>query len=227
MKLVHPDFEYKIEFEENKFNLIILEDKKVFLKYTEEIYNQCNISEEMGGFVLSDDKGKIQKLSKVADIIVDIYNLDINNRKILTKLYSNLRELSNQDELYIETGKIVSEIIRYVDLVTNEAEYSLEYSVEFDVSELFKITDVKFESYSSTIIERLCEYVNVSSQILGKRIFIFVNMRNFFDRDVIEEFYRYLSYKKIFAIMIENSIDYTIQDYEKVFVLDSDLCEIY
>lgn len=30
MKLVHPEFNYQIEFKENRVNLIVIEDKKSF-----------------------------------------------------------------------------------------------------------------------------------------------------------------------------------------------------
>lgn len=43
MKLVHPEFNYQIEFKENRVNLIVIEDKKVFREYIEScILNVLN-----------------------------------------------------------------------------------------------------------------------------------------------------------------------------------------
>ena len=227
MKIVHKDFEYNIKINEDRINLIVIENKKAFLKYTEEIYNQCNISDEMGDFVLSDDKGKELKISKCIDIIIDFYSIDINNKKILTKLYNQLSSIANENEMYIETGKINSRIIRYIDLIINESDYPLEYNIDFNISDLFKITGIKFDiSYENTL-EKICDYMDVSSRFLGKKIFVFVNIRTFFEKEEIIELYNFAKYNKIFIIMIENEISYKIDEYENVFILDKDLCEIY
>lgn len=226
MKLVHPEFNYQIEFRENVVNLIVIEDKKVFRKYVGGLYSQCMELNDSGRFVLSNEEQEI-KLSKKAEIILDFYSLDINNKKIITKVYNKLKEISTEEDMYVETGKINSEIVRYVDKIVDISDYPLEFSVDMDIVDLFKMTNVKFLKDYASELDRICDYISVVNEITGKDIFIFVNFRDFFKLDELKEFYKFAAYKKIFLIMIENTVIDICDEFEKVFILDEDLCEIY
>lgn len=226
MKLVHPEFNYKIEFKENIVNLIVIEDKKFFREYIGELYSQCTELNDSGRFVLSNEEKEI-KLSKKAEIILDFYSLDINNKKIITKVYNKLKEISTEEDMYVETGKINSEIIRYVDKIVDISDYPLEFSIDIDVVDLLKITNVKFLKDYTNELDKICDYISLINEITGKDIFILVNFRDFFNLDELKEFYKFISYKKIFLIMIENRVNDVCNEFENLFILDEDLCEIY
>ena len=226
MKLVHPEFNYQIELKENIVDLIVIEDKKVFREYIGELYSQCMELNDSGRFVLSNEEKEI-KLSKKVEIILDFYSLDINNKKIITKVYNKLKEISTEEDMYVETGKINSEIVRYVDKIVDISDYPLEFSIDIDIVDLFKMANVKFLKDYTSELDRICDYISVVNEITGKDIFIFVNFRDFFELEELEEFYKFAAYKKIFLIMLENEVNNVCNEFEKVFVLDKDLCEIY
>ena len=68
-----------------------------FSKYLQELYEQCERKE--GKFVLSDNDKELD-LSKCVEIIGNPFAVDINNRKILGKLYAELDELSGKEQMF-------------------------------------------------------------------------------------------------------------------------------
>ena len=85
MKLVHPDLGYTIVFAENQVNVVTVENKPFFTKLLQGLLLQC--SGEDGGFVLSEDNREL-KIAETCDLIIDPLTLDINNKKILNKVFS-------------------------------------------------------------------------------------------------------------------------------------------
>lgn len=226
MKLVHPEFNYQIEFIENRVNLIVIEDKKLFRNYIKEIYNQSIDYDDKGRFVLSDNEKEI-KLSKEVEVILDYYSLNINNKKTVTKVYNKLKEISLDEDMYIETNKMYSEIIRYIDKIVDISDFPLEFSIDIDIIDVFKISNIKFINDYKDDLEKICNYIEIMTQFIGKNIFVLINFREFFRIEELKELYKFAAYKKIFLVMIENSVNEVCNEYEKVFILDEDICEIY
>ncbi len=78
MKLINEDLNNEIVFEENKVNLLVIENKKKFVEFIQEIIKQINGDE--GKFSLFDKNTELKIHDKI-DIIKDIFDLDVNNKK--------------------------------------------------------------------------------------------------------------------------------------------------
>lgn len=66
MKLIHEDLNNEIVFEENKVNLLILENKEKFVEFIQEIIKQ--IDGEYGKFSLFEENTELKITDKI-DII--------------------------------------------------------------------------------------------------------------------------------------------------------------
>lgn len=73
MKLAYPQFDFCIESEENKANVLVIESPTFLRRVVSEIDSQ--IKTKVGSFVLSDDE--ILPFEKKAVIITDLFNLDL------------------------------------------------------------------------------------------------------------------------------------------------------
>ena len=87
MILVHPLFTDPIEIQNNKINIVILEHQHLFTKFIAEIFTQVN--DGTGPFLLSHDGRKLD-FAKNMDIVVDVFNLTVNQKKVINKLHSSL-----------------------------------------------------------------------------------------------------------------------------------------
>ena len=73
---------------------------ELFSKYVGELYKQANKDE--GEFVLSENNKEID-IAKYSEIVINPLSVEINNRKILNKLYEELHKLSSNEVLYMKT----------------------------------------------------------------------------------------------------------------------------
>ncbi|MDO4556681.1 MAG: type II-A CRISPR-associated protein Csn2, partial [Lachnospiraceae bacterium] len=101
MRLVHPTWGKKIEIKENAVNVIYIENEKDFYKCVYEFCIQANGGE--GTFILSKDLKELS-VSKNIDIVTDVLNIELNDKKLLTRLYAKLKEFAVDDEDYLATN---------------------------------------------------------------------------------------------------------------------------
>lgn len=223
MKLINEDLNNEIIFEKNKVNLLVVENKKKFVEFIQEIIKQINGNE--GKFSLFDKNTELKIHNKV-DIIKDIFDLDINNKKILNKIYHELEELSIDSEFLLETKNMESNLLKYIYYLIEKYDYPLEIVEGLDLKEIFKLLSVKLSLCFSNKVEEILEYIDLVSRILKKEIFVLVNFHIFLEKDDIVALYRECFYKKIKLLFVENQKPDIINNEEKLFIIDNDLCEI-
>ncbi len=224
MKLVHPNLGSQIVFAENKVNVLTIENRKLFVDFVQELILQ--IDGEEGNFILS-EKEKELSLEKSCNLIIDPFNIDINNKKVLHKIYLQLKEISMDEYNYLSTTKIKSDVLQYLEKITYNCDVPLGFDDDFDIAGLFKILDVKIEDENTSLLEKITNYISILSDVLGIRCFIFINLKQFLSYDELSEFYKFLSYNKLFAFLIESSFTTQTHECEKHYIIDPDLCEIY
>ena len=171
MKLINEDLNNEIVFEENKVNLLVIENKKKFVEFIQEIIKQIN-----------GDEGKFSLF-------------DINTELKIHCLIENY-------------------------------DYPLEIAEGLDLKELFKLLSVKLSLCFSNKVEEILEYIDLVSNVLKKEIFILVNFHIFLEKDDIVALYRECFYKKIKLLFAESQKPDIINEEEKLFIIDNDLCEI-
>ena len=223
MKLINEDLNNEIIFEENKVNLLVVENKKKFVEFIQEIIKQINGNE--GKFSLFDKNTELKIHNKV-DIIKDIFDSDVNNKKILNKIYHELEELSIDSEFLLETKNMESNLLKYIYCLIEKYDYPLEIIEGLDLKEIFKLLSVKLSLCFSNKIEEILEYIDLVSRILKKEIFVLVNFHIFLEKDDIVALCRECFYKKIKLLFVENQKPDIINNEEKLFIIDNDLCEI-
>ena len=223
MKLINEDLNNEIVFEENKVNLLVIENKKKFVEFIQEIIKQINGDE--GKFSLFDINTELKIHDKI-DIIKDIFDLDVNNKKVLHKIYHELEELSVDSEFLLETKTMESNLLKYIYCLIEKYDYPLETTEGLDLKELFKLLSVKLSLCFSNKVEEILEYIDLVSNVLKKEIFILVNFHIFLEKDDIVALYRECFYKKIKLLFAESQKPDIINEEEKLFIIDNDLCEI-
>lgn len=223
MKLVHPEIEGQIIIDTKKPCFWVIESPSRFSKVIQELLTQVDGTD--GNFVLS-EKEKEYDISKCVEVIVNPFAVNINDKKILNRLYSELSELAYGETLYLETQKMLSDLQNYFLKVEQESFYVLGLDETIDVSLLWKLLGVKFESYAEDFFETIIQYIKVISMIMKRKLVIFVNLCSYLTEIQVKQLLETANYEEISILFIENTERIFSNEFVK-YIIDSDECEIY
>lgn len=221
MKLLHTKYDLCIDFEKRSKQVLVIEEPGVFAEIVQCIYQQ--IQGDAGEFILSGDNEKIP-ISKKAELILSPINFDINNRKIINKLYEEMKCISDEC-FYTEVGEIHSKIIKYFDELSVKLPYPIQYSMEMNVLTLFKLYELKLEFDELSLFERVLEYIKVLGMLTDIKLLFLVDIKAFFSDEKIGELYKAASYYCVNLLLIESVQRNTIEE-ERIYIIDKDKCLI-
>ena len=223
MKLVHLGLTGTLLDDGIDFTEWIIESPKSFSEYVLELSTQIDGNE--GQFVLS-EKNKEMDLAKKAELIFNPLTVDINERKILNKLYMELSDLSKGEEMYIKTVELLRHLQEYMLELEQCTEYILEFDQETDMSALLKAVNIHYETRDMDFLERLVQYMKVLAAVVGIKVFMFVNLRSYLTDHQMQEVIKEMKYQNIKGVFIESQ-QRSCMEGVKQCIIDVDRCEIY
>lgn len=223
MRLVHPMWDGVMKFEENKINVLVVEDGFRLSQLILELKAQIEGGE--GSFVLSRNYEPID-ISKNLELIVDVFTLDFNKKKLVNKLMEQLCGIAVGEEHYMETVALCQGLVAYGNALCENFENMVSFDEEFAVNSLFKALDFKISAEGLSLAEGILEYMVVTRTFLKEQCFVFVNLKSYLSEDELDVFYQEVFYGKHHILLIENIMREQVFPFEKIRIIDRDLCEI-
>lgn len=223
MKLVHPDLQYQFCLDCPDGCEWIIESPKLLAKYVGELI--CQAEGETGNFVLSEE-GKELNISKNMEVIVNPFALNVNDKKILSKLYVELTELAAGEVMYLATQEIKHNIQSYFLELEQLSSFVLESDSEIDMTVLLKSIGVKIEHSATDFFENMISYLRLITELLGKKIIVMVNIQSYITEKQLEELWKTADYCEFSLILIENR-QRGFSKTRNQYIIDKDYCEIF
>lgn len=220
MKLVYTELEKQIIFQENRVNVLVIENKGLFRKMIDMLNRQINGVD--GGFTLSADN-KILKINKEMYMILNPFALEFNTRKVLTGLYNELGKLTLNEDNYLKTCQLKGQIAEYIYDLLNQVDYSLEFQDDFSLQSLFKALELQFEFGEGDFLENLVRFMDVCSKFQKVKVLTFVNLKTYLTIEELQALYKEAFYKKLSLLLLENSVGERLE-VEDLSIFDKDLC---
>lgn len=221
MKLVNTYYNFELNIAENQVTVLSVENPVAYTRIIGDMWSQINGEE--GSFILSDCE-KIKNISKEVECVFNPFSLDCNNKKVITRLYQELKAQSDC-VLQEETAKLNCDIIDYLERLIMTVPYNLKFNCDMDISAIMKMYNVEIENQADSMLENIVEYIKVVSQICGTRTFVFVDLKHFLTYEELEKLYETVFYEKINLIIIEPVHTDKLKG-EKCWIIDKDLCII-
>lgn len=224
MKIINKNWQRKIEIEENTIYTLVFENKKYYRENIKELISQHKGNE--GNYIYSNDNKEIS-FEKSSYIITDIFNIEINSKKILTKIYNSLLKQIIDDT--VEYNELTTHIRAYFEKLIFNSPFEVEQSEEIDINSFLKLGDFRIHIEEDDILEKFIKFLKVLVQLFGINIIFIVGLHNVFTDEEIKEIYKEVCVNKISIINIEYQQFYNLSDenyIEKVYIFDKDNCEI-
>ena len=205
MKVKIKGFENELKLNaDDKCYSIQIENKKLY----QSILSECMNEDDEKQLILIDNKENCCEIEKHILFISDPYNEEVNNKKILTKIYEMISKSINENiEL---TTKIDTNLYKIREIIINEAN---ELPIEFEALDDIKTTDIlnlfklKIDTKSYiTIVDRINLMIEIMSITKSDLILCFFNLKSILEKEQILEIEKYALYHNIKLLLIEPNL---------------------
>lgn len=222
MNLVTKHLENSLEIKSKTINTLVIEDTRYFSLFLKGLIESTEI--ESDEFELIEDY-KTVDMTKYVEVIFDIFNLEANSANILKKMYAELEEDLNTQEIYTKKEELESIIANITDELIYRSRFSLKAG-EINYQNLFKAIEIEFDYEKNSVLERLIEYIKVTSELLKTKVYVIVNLDSFLSEEELVELEKFLLYNDIKVLALQNTIRREVKPSENLRIVDKDLCEI-
>ncbi len=225
MKLKLNGFENEIEFEEEMVNVISVNNVECFRNIISSI-NSKILGEEINEvFLLNDEKEELD-MNKEVLMVLDVFNIDYNSKKILSKIYELIEEkiVMNQD---FEIDNKIFELRNYIIEEINELPFEFIMKDEIKIMDILKMYSLKIDSDNyNKLTEKIEFLIDIISTLKIAKILIIPNMKLFLTDEEVVEVYKYSLYNNVNLLIIERN-DRKKLKYEKKLVIDENFYDYF
>lgn len=220
MKLLYRPMVLEIPFQENKVNVLSVEDP---FTLSDMISALSNLDSVNNSFTLSINEKELN-LSKKLDLIMNPFEVSTRDKKILNGLYKLLM-IEESEEEFDQVNKTNQQIINLMDLLSSKTVFPLDYNLELDLNALLKAYDVHISDDSEDYLDRLLNYIKASHDICGTEVFCIYGLRYYLSEEQLRDFYKTCLYSKINILVLEPRF-VGRNEYENTWIVDRDKCII-
>lgn len=221
MKLLSNRWGIDIELTISCPVLMAIENQQLFSNVVQELYDQTG--GEAGTFVLSEGE-ILYELGKVAELIINPYAVDFNNRKFMKKIYSDLCDISITENA-MQLKIALTEMQAFIDELCFDYPIALGCATEIKVGDLLKLYNVSVDVRADNLAERLTNYIQLSSRLLGTKVFLLVNLRSYLMDSEILKIQETVQYENVALLLVESSFSADSSNMS-VVIIDKDRCVI-
>lgn len=220
MILRHEKFDHEIKLE--GISTLVIENIELFRIIVEDINKER--LKEVNDFKLYNDNYEEIDINKNIILINNLILLDLNERVILNSLYKEVKE-EIMVNYYKEFDKLEKDINEFIKNAIFNNNYNLTYDCSLNIEDLLKISSLKFNQ-EDNIIDKFLSYLDLVKDYLKIKTIILINSRNYFTDEEYKNLFEEVKRKDISLLFIENYNNRVSFSAEKLYIIDSNLCEL-
>lgn len=221
MKLVYHDISELLEIDKGEVYNLVVENPKFFYEIVRDL--KVQIEGFDGKWILSENDNLLSLKNK-CDLVIDFIDFKANKKSLTNKVLHLLNEFALDNKYIDETTKLLSKIERYI--------YCLSENLDVDVicdaitiQQITKAVGISVVLDGESLVEQIYSYMKVVREVLGEKLFIFINLKAFVPKNELEWFCKTVKVHDYSVLFFDNKI-YDLNIGGKQLIIDNDLCEI-
>lgn len=220
MKICHFDFSKPLELK-NGVGMLVCENSQRFLQYCTDFLSQ---QKGVDGEFIIQDGDETQSFKKIGNVVFDLFNISLNDKKIITGLYKQLSQIVD-DNLQQEYIQLAGQIVTFLDSLAVDSPIAVDYDLDFEIADILKATKLKPCEDDCTFIEKVVDYLDATANFCGVKLFVLVNARGYMTDDEFSELLTHVSYSTYEVLFLERMQFNRVKN-ETIRIIDNDFCEI-
>lgn len=219
MKLANSKFFETLDFEKGSQTLVV---ENVELLRIIILQLKFQINNKIGDFILS-DKDAILDISKNILLITDVFEISSLSKQLKNKLQQYVESNYDNDDLYQD---LYQKLIDFGNDLINSSPYPLCFNQSITKIDMIKLLDIQLEHNYSSLLEEIVDYIDIFSQIIKTKLFVFISLRSYLTGEEFNNFIKIMDYKGIRILLIERYLSLDNSIVNNVQIIDKDLCVI-
>lgn len=221
MKIACPLFSTILEIRQGEVFSLIIEEHNLFRKFIEDIRLLTEGGD--GQTVISENDSPI-RADKYVDLIDSFAPFDINTKSLLNAINTRLEEKATDETNYLKSAELISAVENYLMEISFDFPFRTEWR-KLSIQSIIKAASVSVADDYESSLEAILDYMTVMTDLNHKKLFVTVNLRNYFNDEDVFLFADTVRKKQFRLLMLESHTGLTIQGCKQL-IIDGDLCEI-
>lgn len=221
MKINCNYIDNSIVFDDDKINVIEIENKKFFYRFVKDLYSISNgdVLEEL---VYLDNNMEINLVNKIK-IINNYFDFDFTSKKygveIIKKLVNSINDEDKDDIIMLQ-----NRIYQKVNKQLQKFDIPLFISNDIDIGTVFKNLKIEIKEYNN-ILNNLFLLIDIEKTFNLSNILIFINLKQYLSDKELKELYKYSIYNSVKILLVDSQHYNNVNNFEKKLYIDTDLVE--
>lgn len=178
---------------------------------------ECFQPKEIGLF----QKDKELSLDKDCQLLFNMIDIDTSEKSILTKLYKKLVEEDAFAEKSLAFDQLTEDIVAHIQNFISDTDLELTFLEELTVKDYLQLVKLA-PAKAVTPLERLLDYIELVGELKLFKLLVLVQPKALFDDAEMQKIYRYSLYKNVKIVIIENTHQQHLLEYETKVYIDED-----
>lgn len=201
---------------------IEIENKKNFYRLVNDFIS-ISLGNNVDDINFCDEGYQEINLSNKISIIIDYFNINFDVKKYnveINKIIMKNIDEKTQQEFLNNYRKIYNGIKK----VLNDIDLPLLITNEFDLDSLLRLFKISINK-NDNLLDNLLLLIDLEKLLNVNKLIIFVNLKQFLDKNELEELYKYALYNNIKLLLIDSQSYGVCLKNEKKLIIDSNLDE--